>query len=275
MEERNVHDLNCALRCRQKQHVVSVWRRVLVVERIFRQRVYNLLPNMVAQHDGFQLRRATRSWREWSRHSRKLRLNLQRYSHACSRRLAYRAFVGLIQHFEQALDSNRIAARGIRIMSHCCDKLVMARIVWRWMMVVRAGREEALLKDRVVSDVKHSESSNFALTCGTALRCWALHSRGSRGHRKRLHMVLKIARRTGLQRTFLRFVNVIKCEKRHAHIILSCRKMRAGKLTATGFSCVRKFTANGRFLGLLLARKKRLLKSRLLLCWQQENCSQC
>ena len=269
MEKHKDKDLASKLEHRHIRNVVSVWRRVLVVERIFRQRVYNLLPSMAAKHDRLCLRRFTRAWQEWSKHSRSLSVRLESHGYACRRRLAGAAFAGMLRHLEQSLASNRLSELGIRVMSRCSDKLVVARTLWHWMIDLSATREKALLEDRVVIGVKHSESSNFTTACGNALRCWALHSICSRGYRRRLHMVHKITRRKCLQHSFFRFASVIKGEKREAHIILCCRKTHTRRLAAESLACIREFTANGRALGLALARKKRLQKSRLLQGWQQ------
>ncbi len=254
---------------RQTRHVLSVWRRALVVERIFRRKAYNLLPIVVAQRDRVSMRRTARAWQGWAKRSRSLTIKLKVNVHGYRMRLAGGAFLGMSQHREYKIAANRLAEQGTSMIFRCVEKLMMARILMAWVIDVRATREEALLQDRVVSGVKHSENSNFALICGSALRCWALQAANRRGIRKVLHMVLIVTRRKIVQNTFVRFLDIIKTGKRHFRTISSSQKAHIRFLLARVFTCIAQLRTTSRMLRFVLNRKMRLYKSRLLLYWQQ------
>ena len=253
----------------QMRHVLTVWRRALVVERIFRQKVYNLLPVVVAQRDRVSMRRTARAWNGWARRSRSLKIKLKANEHSCRVRLAGGAFSGMSRHREYEKAADRLAERGIRTISRCVQKQIMARILLAWVIDIRATREEALLHDRVVNGVKHSENSTFALICGRAIRCWAFQAANRRGIRKMLHMVQVVTRRKILQNAFLRLLHIIKTGKRHFRVISSSQKSHIRILLARTLSCMLQFMVKRRMLRFVLERKMRLYKSRLLMYWQQ------
>ena len=251
------------LRC--QQHMLASWRRILVVERIFRRRTYNILPAAVFRHDWLLVRHVTRAWRKWARHTRSISFKLQRSQLVCCRRLLRGVYVA-VTHIVQAAQARMHLAdlqarRGLRLLA--------ARSLYNWLMEVKTSREEALVQDRAVKVVQQHKSFNFMATCGNVVRSWATWTVCRQMYRKKVQMIRNMERRNHLRTSFQKYVNTFKTQKRHRHVVLRRHQLHCQSHMKVSFACIVRYTASGRIVRSFKARKLRLYKSKLLHIWQQ------
>ena len=251
------------LRC--QKHMLASWRRILVVERIFRQRTYNILPRAVLYHDWLLARHMTRAWQTWARRTRSLSVKLQRFENVCCRRLVRGVYVAL---------SHLVQTAGVRV--HLADlqarrglRLLAARSLYHWLMEVKTSREEALVQDRVVKGVKTCETSNFMVTCGNVVRFWATWTVSRQMHRQKIQMIRKLERRNSLRTNFQKYVDTLRTQKRHQNIVLRRHLIHCHGQMKFAFACIARYTTNGRIVRSIQARRLRLFKSKLLRIWTQ------
>jgi hypothetical protein len=248
-----------------KRNFLRVWRRIVVVARIFRQRVYNLLPNVVSRHEMVVARVVTRTWRVWTRRSKTLSVRAQRLHH----RQRWWRLHGTFQEFtlrtEHAKSQDALAALQVRWGL----KRLASRIMHHWYMEVQTTREEALMKDHMVSEVRHSKTSYFALVCGNAVRHWCLWAVARRDLRRKERMSRKLARSSLLRTVLHKCAILAQSRKRHRRIILCCHQEQRNRLLARTFTNIDGATSFARTVQYAQTRRTRLIKSKLLRCWQQ------
>ena len=267
--DRYVHDQNLHKRGQQRcqNHALLVWRRVLVVERVFRQRVYRLLPARVSHHEAMHARRVTRVWRVWAHWTRSLSSKLDRFVHTHSKSLLHTCLTYIVLHAKRTKNLQHTADLQLR---HGC-KLLTARVLYQWLTEIKTSREEALVQDRVMTGAKHCTDSHIGSVCGNVMRCWIVQTVSTRMYRllDKEPMIRKLVHRNLVQATFHRYVNLVKTEKHHRHIILRYDQVQHTAMLAKYFACMNTVASHGRIVESVQARKLRLYKSRLLRIWQQ------
>lgn len=256
----------------RKRRMLHLWRRILVVEKVFRQRAYRILPHAASHHESLMVRYVACAWRVWARHSRSLKVNLTRSVWRYFRRLIHKTLDVLTYNVEHA---KKLLVPKVDIATvhyRQCRKLFVGRLLHLWLQEVRTCREEKLLENRVVAGVKHCEDSHFTATCGNIMRSWTVWTLSKKFFRSKEGMIQKLQihkRRYLIRGDFHELVNNLRIEKRHRYITSRCNQAHRLRLRARAFANFHLFTAHRRILRSVLARKVRLYKSKLLRCWQQ------
>jgi hypothetical protein len=82
-------------------------------------------------------------------------------------------------------------------------------------------------------------------------------------------MVRKLERRNHLRTSFQKYVIIFKTQKLHRHVVLRRHQLHCQSHMKVSFACIVRYTANGRIVKSVKARKLRLYKCKLLRIWQQ------